>query len=189
MAKRVVISLSVIGILFLLTAFAQKSKLHPTQQLIVYDTEGKKVGIVNGAQFIYSQFLPVVPFKVDGVAFMLNVFRDGFEGFGTVVWESNDCSGTPLITLDSPGFVDPASSFTTVAVGLPGSTVYVENGPARTITVRSFSTSPVPGLDKRFPQPAQCVTSNFVPPWTMVSVPARALIDMNAHFTPPFTVR
>ncbi len=189
MAKRIAISLAAIGIVFLLTAYAQRSQIHPTQQLTVYDSEGKKVGIVTGTHHVASRLVPVIPFEVGGVAFMLFVFREGFEGFGTVVWESNDCSGTPLIRINSPGLLDPESSLATVAVGLPGTTVYVENGPPRTITAGSFSTSPVPGRDSRFPHPSECVASNFALPWRMVSVPARPSIDLNGEFKPPFTVR
>ena len=181
MTKRIIVSLAAMGLLLPLAASAQK--LRPVQQLAVYDADGKKVGVVTGAESAFGEFVPLAPFKVDDVPFMLLVFREGISGKKNVVWETADCSGTPSLTFFSP----QRGSLPLVGVGLPGSTVYVEDGPARTITVRSFSTPPVP-LDGRFPQPSQCYSQGFTP-WSEASVPARPLIDMNTLFKPPFTVR
>lgn len=185
MKKRLVILLGAIGTLVLLTTSFQR--IQHTQQLTVYDAEGKKVGSVGAVEYIYSQALPQVLGKVQDVPFMLYVFRDGFIGVGTVVWESTDCSGTPLITLSTD---NPPSSMPRVAIGLPGCTAYVENGPARTVTVGSFSSDAVPGIDKRFPNPSQCIPASVLPvAWTRLVTPARPLIDLNTQFKPPFTVR
>jgi|SRR5437764_15466227 len=76
MTKRILVSLSAVGTLFLLACFAQV--IEPTQQLTVYDAGGKRVGVVTGGERIPS--IPLVPFKVDGVPFLLLAFRDGFRG-------------------------------------------------------------------------------------------------------------
>jgi hypothetical protein len=183
MTKRIVVSLAAIGVLLALTASGQK--LRPTQQLTVYDADGKKVGVIAGGDYTDSEFLPLVPFKVDDVPFMLLVFRDGFVGYRVVVWESANCSGTPFLTLSNPS---APSSLPRVGVGLPGSTVYVEDGPARTITAGSYSTYPFPGANQPPWIPSQCTRAQVFP-WTAMAVPARALIDMDTLFKPPFTVR
>jgi len=184
MTKRVTAFLAAIGTAFLLTAYAQR--LRSPQQLAVYDADGKKVGVVTGAEHVYGAFLPAVPFKVDQVPLFLQVFRDGFVGQSVVAWESTDCSGTPFLTVGAPGDFRPPSALPLVGVGLPGNTVYVEDGPPRTINVRSYSTFPLQGPPP-WP-PHRCVLPGITP-WTRVSVPARPLIDMNTEFRPPFTVR
>jgi len=72
MTRRLIALLAAIGILYVLTAWAQK--LHAPQQLAVYDADGKKVGVVTGAEHVYGAFLPAVPFKVDQVPLFLQVF-------------------------------------------------------------------------------------------------------------------
>jgi len=187
MTKRVMAFLAAMGIVFLLAAYAQK--LHSPQQLAVYDADGKKVGVVVGAEYYGSdQFVPLVPFKVEEVPFMLMVYRDGFVGYKFVGWESTDCSGTAFLLLGNPGHGSGRSPMPLVGVGVPGDTVYVEDGQPRYISVRSFSTVPTVGPDDPPPLPTHC-TQAAVVPYTRMGVPARPLIDMNAEFRPPFTVR
>ncbi len=188
MKKRLAIFLAAAGIVFLLTAYAQRSQIHPTQQLTVYDADGKKVGIIIGAESEYGAFHPIVAFKVDDVPFMLSVFRDGFAAQELVVWESTDCSGAAFIPIGTSGYPITRSSLPTVALGVPGSTVYVEDGPIRTIGVRSYSTIPLNAPRNVPPLPTRCVDPGIFP-WTKQVVPARALVDMSTLYTPPFTVR
>lgn len=191
MAKRVVIPLAAIGILFLLTAYAQRSQIHPTQQLTVYDADGKRVGAVVGGHIVFGEFLPLISFRVDGVPFMLFVFRDSLTASEIPVWESTDCSGAPFIPFGIPGLPIERSSLPLIAVGLPGTTVYVEDGLPRIITQRSYSTSPSAGPTP--PQslldllPTRCQA--YAIPSAREAVPARALVDMNTFYTPPFSVR
>ena len=189
MTKRVMAVAAAMGLVFLLTAYARN--LFSPHQLAVYDAYGKRVGVVSGARGAFggtgSGFKPIVSFKFQDVPFMLMVYRDGFQATEGVVWESTDCSGQPFIRPGiQPGYPFSPSSLPVVAVGIPGSTVYVENGPARSITVRSFSTSRIQ-LDGRFPEPSRCYSDGFTP-YSVMAVPARPLVDMNDHFTPPFTV-
>lgn len=186
MTKRLIPVIAAIGTLFLVAALAQKPSA--TQQLAVYDADGKKVGDVTGAQIAWGQFLPQVSFKVESVPFMLLVFRDGFAQNNEVVWESTDCSGAPFVLGDVWYGQSLPGPMPVVAVGLPGSTVYVEDGPARAITVRSYSTQPVPGLYPSF-GPSQCEESTRPLSSSLQTIPARPLINIDTKFKPPFTVR
>lgn len=187
MTRRVLAALAAMGLLFLLTASAQKPR--PTQQLAVYDADGKRLGIVTGGEYAFGQFVPLVPFLVDEVPLMLLVYRDGFFQHSTVAWESSNCSGTPfVISLRSS-----SSSMPVVAIGLPGNTVYIENGPAKTVNIRSYSTAPVGWLDYPPLQRSACAPWEGLQPGAsqprQVTIPARPLVDMNTQFKPPFTVR
>lgn len=185
MTKLVIPVLAAIGTLFLVAALAQKPSA--TQQLAVYDSGGKKVGDVTGAQYYLGPFVPQVSFKVEDFPFMLLVFRDGFVQGSEVLWESAACSGAPFV-LGSTSYGHPmSSSMPIVAVGLPGSTVYVEDGPARVITVRSYSSQPVLGTDPSLGS-SQCGrAAPFLSSYP--TYPARPLINMDTEFKPPFTVR
>lgn len=185
MKRQLVILIAAIGALPLLAASFQR--LQPTQQLTVYDADGKKVGIVSGGDDAYSEFLPLVSFKVDSVPFMLFVFREGFVAAEAVLWESPNCSGVPYIPSGIVGYPTERSSLPLVAVGIPGSTVYVENGAPQSVTVRSYSTIPLGAPRDRPALPTRCESQ--ITPWTRVVVPARALIDMNTLYKPPFSVR
>lgn len=174
-----------IGVLFLITAFAQST--HSPQQLAVYDSNGKRVGAVVGGEYTFGSFLPMVPFKVQGVPMMLLVFQDSFAGHDAPVWESTDCSGNPFIPSGTPGYVLSPSSLPLAVVGVPGNTVYVQDGAARSIVVRSSSTLPLNAPFGRPGLPPQCEPWNAPSPRTVV--PARALVDLNTQFNPPFAVR
>lgn len=184
MKKQAVAIFAVIGTLLVLTASAQKPQVAPTQQLTVYDADNRKVGVVSGGNYTYGQFVPLVPFKVDNIPFLLEVFRDGIRLNGTVVYESTNCSGPPLVF----SYNSSPSSLPQSAVGLPGTTIYVENGPPRTITVRSYSTAPVGWLDYKPQPPSSCVPT-LPELFPGVAYPGRALIDLNTQFRPPFIVR
>ncbi len=134
------------------------------ENLTVVDGNGKKVGPVVGA---FTRWV-IVALRVERVPILVFVYRNRFAG-DAVLFESSDCSGTPLLFSDD----DPLPIWKT-GVGGPGSTVYVPDGDARTVTVRS--SSDVGG---------RCFS------WvaTRLVRPARALINLDNHFTPPFTLR
>lgn len=182
--KRLVILFAAIGTVLILTASFQR--IQPTQQLTVYDSEGKKVGVVISAGSAYSEFVPLVPFRIGEPPIILYVFRDGFVADTVVGWESANCSGAPVIPFGTPDYPPTPSSLPLVAVGIPGSTVYVEAGVPRTITLRSVSTAPLWTRDTPS-LPTKCVQRVY--PWTGLAVPTRPLIDMNTLYKPPFSVR
>jgi hypothetical protein len=175
MTKLIVGTLAAVGAVFLVTALAQSPR--PTQQLVVYDGRGKRVGIVSGGG--ENPLRPLVPFQIDGVPFMLYVSRDGFSQ-DEVVWQSADCTGTPYVWVAGPGYTYKPSSTPAVAVGPPGNTVYVESGSPVTMTFHSYSIG-APGDSPCSSYGALSVIHQ--------AAPARALVDMNTFYTPPFTVR
>ena len=179
MTKRAVAILGVMGTLFLIATFGQKPQR--TEQLAVFDGDGKRVGVVSGGGYFTDGFLPLVPFRIDGVPFMLYVHRDGFE-LGVVGWESSDCSGPPFLTDLADGSFYSPSSMPLVGVGLPGNTVYVGSGTPSRTSMHSWSQ----GANQRSSSHTACVKSF---PFTEGAVPASPLIDMNTLYKPPFTVR
>ncbi len=185
MKKRMVIMLAAIAALILLTASFQR--LQPTQQLTVYDADGRKVGPIAGAEWTFGVLLPLVSLKIDGVPMMLFVFRDSFVGHVSVVWESTNCSGTPFLPTGDEDFVMSKSPLPFVGVGVPGNTVYVEDSTVNMITVRSYSTMPLNGPRDRPALPPRCEQASA--PFTRRSLPAKALLDLNTQFKPPFSVR
>ncbi len=173
---------------------ASAQRLQHVEQLVVLDADGKRVGPAIGAEHVVGQFVPLVPFRVGQVPFILGVYRDGFAPVvttspTTVLWESEDCSGTPF--LQAHGFPTARSlgAMPLIAVGLPGNTVYVEDGPGRTIRVRSISTPSVEALLGSPELRSQCNRSGWPVGLEGLAIPARALINLDTRFRAPFTVR
>jgi len=100
------------------------------------------------------------------------------------LWESTDCTGVAYLSvntsLSGPSNHYIPSSSPAIAVGPPGSTVYVENGPP---VLKTFHSNSVGARAT-----SACVDLDPFPLYT-VSVPARPLVDMNTLYKPPFTVR
>lgn len=64
--------------------------------LAVYDANGIQVGSVVGITPGLQR--PIVGMRINGVAFVLEVFENRFRGNRrTVIFESSDCSGTPFL--------------------------------------------------------------------------------------------
>jgi hypothetical protein len=194
-----VLALGILLILFWLRiSNALDQKLQTVGHLTVFDADGKRVGAVMDASNLSSSGFAVeadVAFKVGQVPFVLNVYRDGFSTGALVLppvaWESSDCSGKPFLgrfTEGAPGFAPSGGSMPLVAVGFPGNTVYVEDGATQTVTIGSFSTPTVAVL--AFSQPVStCLNTGFPVGSEAVLFPARALINMNDEFRPPFAVK
>jgi len=133
--------------------------------IVVLDALGAEVGRVmdvSGNEFAR------VPLRVSGHTFTLIVTKEGFfRDNGVPVFESSDCSGTPLMPVGTP------SVFPTVIVGSPGHTAYLpdpiaipQNFPVESI-LRPDGCDPITtGIDN--------------------AVPAIPLVDLDTLFTPPF---
>ncbi len=142
---------------------------HPHPQ--VFDANGRRVGQWAGTT---DGFRAVIMFQVAGKAFVVNVSSGGFDGNASsnAVWfESNDCSGTPL--LQEQGGLVPVT-----AVQIPGATVYVAllGAVPQVVIIRSNIEASFPG---------GCNTGGYEP-FPLPVVEAEALIDLSAFFTPPF---
>jgi hypothetical protein len=161
----------------------------------VVDAHGKQVGNVVGIFFGYTTvalrvkpvprwFLPTL----EEQDVLLNVLgADSIQGWNTIgagvgqtwfgangfVFESDDCSGTPFLSVPD-GLLLPNT-----VVSTPGMTVYVpdQSAPARQVVVRS-------SISVEFGAPGNCskVTIN------VSASPAIPLIDLLTVYTPPFRI-
>jgi hypothetical protein len=148
--------------------------------IAVYDGNGAKVGDVIDINLDFTgQFggTAVIALALDGRFLALRATPSGFQGFhDRLRFESVDCSGTP--------FLDPRPSAVAlippVAVGPPGNTVYVPGPDSSTDTFveRSFIVLHQPGRLCEQPVPSQ-----------RFGVPAMSVINLDALFIPPFSVR
>jgi len=163
-------------------AFAQK--LQRIEQLSVMDASGKKVGPLIGVNTLNRSGAGIVALKVDGTNLAVAVYKDGFTAIGmnpaSVVWESTDCSGKPYLW----GTSINSSLFPQIAVGLPGNTIYLaENPTSQLLSIRSISSAPVDELSPG--GRSQCAVFQI----QLRAIPAKALVNLDDEFQPPFTVR
>lgn len=154
-------------------AARQQERLAISVEPHVLDARGTDVGKLVGTNELT---IAKVAFEVGGHVFVLEVFRDFFQGnAGDVFFESSDCTGQTFLS-SGPSF----GPMPIVTVREPGSTVYVPVPGAATesMTVRSRLKSPdfPPGCHE---EPA---------PFTVSVVPALPPIDLSQSFTPPFSV-
>jgi hypothetical protein len=155
-------------------AARQQERLAISVEPHVLDARGTDVGKLVGTNEL---FMAKVAFEVGGNVFVLEVFRDWFQGnAGDIFFESSDCTGQPFLGGSGPS----VSPLPLVTVREPGSTVYIPMSGAATesITVGSRLQSPdfTPGCHE---EPAS---------FTFSVVPAIPLIDLSQSFTPPFHV-
>lgn len=170
-------SASVLLILSIWVAKAQSPQptLQPIERLIVVDSQGKPVGALVGLDMNpqLDDFNTWVAFRFNQVVAVINVSKSGFNSAfqPAVYFQSVDCSGTPFIDNRVAIGMTPV-----VAVAFPGSTLYVANGSVPlTITAQSASV-----------RPGQC---EAVPGAQPEVLPATKGPDLDAHFTPPFSLR
>jgi hypothetical protein len=153
--------------------------------LALHDAKGAKVGDLVGIEnpgAIYVAFA-----FADRLVVLKHVSGDRFSGTASLVYESSDCSGIAYVAIANAASIP----FPLVAVGRPGpphggpgDNLIVEPDPSqpiRTITARSY----VDGTTNRC---ATDATDGVPIPGILVRA-GRALLDMDALFTPPFHVR
>ena len=174
MNRNLAIAMSVVVCLLLVSeCFAQQPRLKVVQQVTVVDSRGKIVGQADSIQSL-GQFATVL-LKTDDRLVNLTVKRDGYLVSFSLLFESSNCSGTPWI-LDN----GTRSSFALFGtVGPPGHTLYVrdENAVPRTVTIQTM-------FDH-----TGCGDIGPFGPVPISVLPALPLIDLDAWFTPPFSLR
>ena len=168
-------------------AFGQQTRVRPVQQLIVADSSGKTIGRVLGGMNIYNvesfastdlNMRTVVLLQVDQTVVPVMVGRDRFYGGGGLVYESENCMGTPFF---SPGVrlpeTDAPSLFPLTAIGPPGQTIYIAipGAAPRAISKRSVL---------EFGLRCSNETGNIPN-----AIPTHPLVDLLTIFTPPFSLR
>ncbi|OFV97707.1 MAG: hypothetical protein A3H28_12335 [Acidobacteria bacterium RIFCSPLOWO2_02_FULL_61_28] len=168
-------------------AFGQQTRVRPVQQLIVADSSGKTIGRVLGGMNIYNvesfastdlNMRTVVLLQVDQTVVPVMVGRDRFYGGGGLVYESENCMGTPFF---SPGVrlpeTDAPSLLPLTAIGPPGQTIYIAipGAAPRAISKRSVL---------EFGLRCSNETGNIPN-----AIPTHPLVDLLTIFTPPFSLR
>jgi hypothetical protein len=150
------------------------------QLLETVDANGTKVGL-----YVLSvqEQTPLVVFNApDGRVFTLRVTHSSFlADFGTLLFASPDCTGTPF--LSNTGFFLPSGAveptvFPPVAVVPPGNTVYLPVPGSLSQEVAVGSVLYADGTCEAFEEPSPALVS-----------PAQAIGDLNTQFTPPFRVQ
>jgi hypothetical protein len=155
--------------MFVLLALAtsQAQTIQSVDELTVVDSAGKKVGrlIDTGAEKIESY----VAFQVaaNKSIVKLAVLADGYGSDDELAFESVDCSGTPYLSV----YDEPHGLFARAAVGPPGHTLYVENGPSRLAGTQSVYFE------------GEC---QFVGGSQGEVVPVLSALDLDMAFAPPF---
>ena len=148
-------------------ATSQAQTIQSIDELTVVDSAGKKVGrlIDTGAEDTGSY----VAFQVaaNKSIVKLPLLTDGYVSDFDLVFDSSDCSGTPYLAL----YDVPHKLFARAAVGPPGHTLYVENGPSRLADIESVYNDgecQVVGLSQG------------------EVVPVLSALDLDTVFAPPF---
>jgi hypothetical protein len=159
--------------------------LAPAAGLIVVDANGKHVGSVvdfGGSVDRVDQSPRIAMVTESGVV----VRAVGLEGFTAasagggdpigLLYESTDCSGPPLFSVQGPRALYPTS-----AIGPPGKTLYVPD-------LREFPRDITGGSSRSDLLDAgggKCTQFQQTIPYC---VPARSIVDLAVQFTPPFRV-
>jgi hypothetical protein len=105
--------------------------------LIVVDSMGSLVGAVMELDGNYPQTGAYVVRRIDSTPVLFHASAAGldnseqFVGMAAALFESTDCSGSPLVP------ADVTAGFYPVRAGVAGTTAYYANGPATTRTIRS----------------------------------------------------
>jgi hypothetical protein len=144
-------------------------------KLTVFDAKNRIVGTALGAPE-----RPTVALRLDERLAAVLVVKQGLSGTGGLYFEATGCTGPGLMRADPiafSGLIDP------IAVGPPGATVYRADRsvPARTISAGSY-------LIGAFPAPHTCFSTDSANVVIVDVVPAGPIVDLTAHFTPPFSL-
>ena len=169
------------------STFAASPRIRSVQQMVVEDSSGKTVGRVLGGVNVYNiesdnsidmKMRTVVLLQVDQTIVPVMVGRDRFYGGGGLVYELENCSGTPFFSLGSvvPPETDAPSLLPRTAIGPPGQTIYmaVPGAPPRAISKRSVL------------EFGKCSNETGNIPNAIPTLPLGNLLD---EFTPPFSLK
>lgn len=137
----------------------------------VFDSLSREVGTLIG--FSAGDDSATVGFEFDGINFLLEVHKDRIVGnTGGVFFESENCSGTPLIIYRS-------TMAPLVAVAPPGSTVYLLVDDSRNpLSITAHSTFN--------PSSGECESIKVE---GLKLATSKAILNLDRVFTPPFSIR
>jgi hypothetical protein len=158
---------------------AGQEPLRSLPTLTVIDGHGQRVGTVTSL-LILNPAIPIliglVAFAVGDQPFILRVGSQGIgSGNGMPLFNSGNCSGTPLVfeSIVTNSLIEPA------VVSAPGHTVYLSEPGAMPQVFTSF-------VGTQLRSDGTCLPANL---GNISLLPARAVVDLDTLFTPPFSVR
>jgi hypothetical protein len=156
-----------------ISAVSATVALRSQQHLTVLDSTGKRIGRVVGNGNLVGT--PLVALTADDRLLVLGADSTRFYGSDAVLlFESNDCSSPPFMEADRGGLL-PRTVVWTNRVFVP-----VGNEAARLLTMNSVV----------FVEPDTAVCQDrSAEPQELVATPAREVVDLAQHFTPPFHLR
>jgi hypothetical protein len=130
-------------------------------------------GVVMGPVISYDHSDPkiVFPLNAGGGRVLIRVFPQQYDETDSVYYQTNDCTGTPLIPY-STGDIEFSTPY---AIGAPGKTLYVAVL-SKPVVSRTASSRGAVGA---------CSTTSLTRQFAI----ARATSDLATIFTPPFRVR
>ena len=161
-----------------LSSVAEEVKF--ADEYAVFDANKKRVGRAVGTTTVgqtpgRNSVISRVAVEVQDYFFALGVGRLGFSGVQTVFFESDDCTGSPLMDLPPASLIFPTAAAVFGENGQPGNIVYTPNLNEAPSSINVRSVGLVTGCG-----PAN-LTRNFVT--------ASKVVDLGEFFTPPFTVK
>ncbi|MEH6418258.1 hypothetical protein [Pseudomonas sp. CGJS7] len=156
-----------LGLLAVPLLCAVASSAAAIEPFVLVDSNGKTVGPILDMPHGDSH-MARIPFRVGNQRITLVMAPGGLTGSGTVYFEADTCSSQPYM-LASGGLLTDIEYTRDRAL--------VPDGPARLVSVRSFS-STLSGGCTRLPTPDH-------DPY----LPARDLVGLSTRFTPPFRIQ
>jgi hypothetical protein len=160
--------------------------VRPVEQPVVVDAHGDPLGSVvaiNGPA-------ATVLINAGGGVFSLNVLPTQLQGAGgSLYFITPNCTGTPYIMFQPPSLSTPS------VLAAPGNSLYTAVPNATPLPITALSTLPpsIPGGPSSscftFPTTAPPGAPPPPPPPQVFAIAAMRLVDLNAVFTPPFSIR
>ena len=165
-------------VVLLLAAAAEADRLFYVDHLAVYDATGRRIGSAwptsRGVYEGGGRESMTVEFRFGSKPTILPVTEDGFKP-DFLLFTGRGCTGQTLINPRDQGQAEVILHHLTVVAG-PRSTLYVQSGPLRDRTYRSYQS----------PHTGECTDQE---PQSGALALARPLVDLADHFVPPFSVR
>ena len=165
-----VVIVAVVGVLLAASAAPAQTLFHAAD-LAIRDSTGTRVGTLTNTEGQLYEEVEVVLRTETGHSLFLRVFPSRLEATASrLLFLQRGCGGRPYITSSGSGR-EPASFL----LG-PRQTVYVQVGPPRAGTTRSYMAAD-----------GQCVDADD--DWVSFAPARRLAIDVADYFTPPFVLR
>jgi hypothetical protein len=162
----------------LFAAAAEADRLLYVQHLAVFDATGRRIGSAwptsRGVYEGSGRESMAVEFRFGSKPTILPITEDGFKP-DFLLFTGRGCTGQTLINPADQGQAAVQLHQLTAVAG-PRSTLYIQSGPVRDRTFRSYLS----------PYTGECIDQEAR---SGAFVSARPVVDLADHFIPPFSVR